>query len=228
MTEEYFGTRFAVVSGGSHKVVIPKEIVEKVWNKNAGEESLIGVCFIRSGTNVIIDYFENVINNPAYAPDTKSKATKDGSEIGARIIYKRERAIQEKFVSGLMDENDYRRELGKIHDSLYKMLKGIAKSARKNRGLYFGNLTDDSEIEEIKILFSEGDRDEECTELLEKIELMKMERNKLQTILTKLEQRICSGGISSSVGEPLRLSLRSELNLMNDRLLNIKKAVNDA
>jgi len=223
---EYIGMRFAFLSGGSHKVVIPKPIVEELWHKIT--ELLVPVCFLKSGNDVIIEDIENIMRNPAlYGDDFIDTVRNDWNEYAFRKVTSKEKALLGRFLSGEINELFYNQQLNRYRQPYHNISKQF-RAILVSRGLHFGDLKDDRDISEMESLLVEREKDEECSELVERIEAIINERRDLQETRVRLEEQIKARAISKKLGESLRLKLERELSFNEGRLERLKKAIASA
>ena len=223
MEKEYIGMRFAVLSGGSHKVVVPKEIVDEIWRKVT--QTFIPVCFLRSNSSIVLEDIENILGNSSYKNEIISQARRDWEEYAWKLEMKKEKMLHMQYISGDIDETYYRLQLVKYREAYHKISKKI-RDYLVARGLHFAGLEDSSDVHEMELLISESEKDEKCSEIIEEIKVMMSEKIQLKSLLERLETRIQEKRIDPKTAEQLKLRLERELMFSARRLELLKEIVN--
>jgi hypothetical protein len=224
MAEEYMGMRLAYPSGGSLKVVIPPKVVEDVWNKIVGTEQLIPICFIRSGSNIIIAHAEKVMENYKKNSDIIKKVNDDWGYYAFKQVIRKERENEIDFLEGKITEQAYLMNRQKYWDPYHHLSKRFRKISGRDT-LQFGSFSDKQDFSEIISFLSENDKQERFLELLEEVKIMIKERASTQELILKVKNRMNKNGMNKALGESLALNLSQELDYLDKRLQCLKQVM---
>lgn len=213
------GMRFAVPSGGSHKLTIPKSIVEEKWQRVTNE--MIAVCFIYMDGKVCIEDIERLLRNNEYAPSVVLEAKNSWLEYAWRLKIKKERVLEEGFINGRITEPYYRQQLRK-NDELFRKISEKMRRALTLRGIHFSSLNDLDDFREVESVITEKEKDEDMLTMLDTIRGLAENKKSVTNLLEKLGESRKTKGVSKSVFKILKSKYQKELKSVDWRIEKIK------
>jgi len=238
MKTEYIGLReVIVVSSGSVKVTIPKKIVREVWRKS--EEKLTDegkilksfvkkflVCFIKTDDKILLDLPEKIVKSKDYPDEVIEKLKEDMCEYGKRKFSEEYEELLRGLARGNITEEVFNAKLRPFVVKLTEDAKRF-KQLFSERELHFISKGQVQSLLLSLLLKNEEEKEEEFKILLQSIQQIIDERNNLENLLEKLEERREEGVLSQRSYEILRERFRGEHALIERRVDKLKNVICD-
>ncbi len=207
---EFLGLRIAVPSGGSLRVTIPAAVLQKIW---CGERRALPICFFRDGERLLIIPFDEVMRSDL-PRDVKERVYEDWRRRILGIFQRRMTELMDRLVRGEIHWSRFTEELERLQEKAMDEMRPFA--SKISGSLAF--LPDGADVI-LSAALAAQDTGEALDQIVEELREIAEERRRLREILKHLD----SADIEEAFREIIAATLRSELEIMEERLNEIRK-----
>ena len=220
MERKYFGMRFAIPSGGSHKVTLPKTLVEEVWRRSSREG--FPICFMLMENRVFIEDLDRMLSTDLYPPEILKEVEQDWLEYGWKVRAKKLRELDLQLMRGKINERVYDFECHRIHEAFVNYSKKFRRKLLEC-GIRLSSMPSIEDLMVSMEILQRKEEEESFYELEENLKKIVNEEKLLASLLDSLEKRFASKEIGEKNYRKLKQLYSNKLEILRDNIRKLRK-----